>query len=122
MLLTERFDEGLALLQKMLDWDPIDMTYCRMLQTKKGESRWDGKPLENVPRISELSPEVCSAKNWSYHRTSVVLVGLFFCLQVSCSYMTHKYTPDVRKGRVRAWSIVKGLRQATNEYSPPSPR
>ncbi|CAN0564455.1 unnamed protein product, partial [Ectocarpus sp. 12 AP-2014] len=50
VLLTERFDEGLALLQRMLQWDPIDMTYCKMLQTKKGEMRWDGKPLENVPK------------------------------------------------------------------------
>lgn len=58
-MLTERFDEGLALLQKMLNWDPIDITYCKMLQTKKGETRWDGKPLENVPKIHELSPEVC---------------------------------------------------------------
>lgn len=58
VLLTERFDEGLALLQRMLQWDPIDMTYCKMLQTKKGEMRWDGKPLENVPKISDLAPEV----------------------------------------------------------------
>lgn len=58
VLLTERFDEGLALLQRMLQWDPIDMTYCKMLQTKKGERRWDGKPLQNVPKISDLAPEV----------------------------------------------------------------
>ncbi|CAM9555852.1 unnamed protein product, partial [Laminaria digitata] len=57
VLLTERFDEGLALLQRMLNWDPIDMTYCKMLQTKKGETRWDGKPLENVPKIADLPPE-----------------------------------------------------------------
>ncbi|CAM9665132.1 unnamed protein product [Ascophyllum nodosum] len=60
VLLTERFDEGLALLQKMLGWEPIDMTYCKMLQTKKGEKRWDGKPLQNVPKASELPPEVLS--------------------------------------------------------------
>ncbi|CAN0161576.1 unnamed protein product [Ectocarpus fasciculatus] len=60
VLLTERFDEGLALLQRMLQWDPIDMTYCKMLQTKKGEMRWDGKPLENVPKISDLAPEILS--------------------------------------------------------------
>eukprot|EP00903_Cladosiphon_okamuranus_P020271 g18603.t1 len=60
VLLTERFDEGLALLQRMLQWDPIDMTYCKMLQTKKGERRWDGKPLENVPKISDLAPAILS--------------------------------------------------------------
>ncbi|CAN0110303.1 unnamed protein product [Discosporangium mesarthrocarpum] len=54
VILTERFDEGLALLQRMLGWDPIDITYCKMLQTKKGERRWDGKPLENVPKASDL--------------------------------------------------------------------
>ncbi|CAM9975787.1 unnamed protein product [Sphacelaria rigidula] len=58
VMLTERFDEGLALLQKMLNWDPIDITYCKMLQTKKGEKRWDGKPLQDVPKIPDLPPEV----------------------------------------------------------------
>ena len=78
MLLTERFDEGLALLQRMLQWDPIDMTYCKMLQTKKGETRWDGKPLENVPKISDLAPEVCVC----------VCVCVYVCVCVLASLVT----------------------------------
>ena len=78
VLLTERFDEGLALLQKMLGWEPIDMTYCKMLQTKKGEKRWDGKPLQNVPKASELPPEV-SAK---YSRSACVSMRPVFLFAI----------------------------------------
>lgn len=66
VVLTERFDEGLALLQKMLKWDAIDITYCKMLQTKKGANRWDGKPLENVPKIDDLSMEVSNVYIYIY--------------------------------------------------------
>ena len=31
-----------------------------MIETKKGESRYDGKKLTNVPKIHELPPEVCT--------------------------------------------------------------
>lgn len=29
ILLTEVFEESLALFMHMFNWDPIDMTYCR---------------------------------------------------------------------------------------------
>lgn len=67
VLLTERFDEGLALLQKMLKWDPVDITYCAMLPTKAGMMRWDGKPLKNIPKISELPPEVTLKLDYPVH-------------------------------------------------------
>lgn len=29
ILLTEQFEESLAIFMRMFNWDPIDMTYCR---------------------------------------------------------------------------------------------
>ena len=87
VLLTERFDEGLAMLQRMLKWDPIDMTYCKMLQTKKGETRWDGKPLENVPKIADLPPEASAALRGAYPCVCVVHIYRKHVL-VNCSSCT----------------------------------
>lgn len=53
-MLTEKFDEGLMILRRLLGWDMIDMTYARMMQTKQGSRRWDGKTLKNVPDFYSL--------------------------------------------------------------------
>lgn len=58
MILTEEFDEGLMVLRRLLGWDMIDMTYCSMYKTKKGATRYDGKPLVDVPRFEDLSKPV----------------------------------------------------------------
>ncbi|CAN0386062.1 unnamed protein product, partial [Discosporangium mesarthrocarpum] len=58
VLLTEYFDESLALFMRMFNWDPIDMTYCRVVETKAGVQRYDGKDLVDVPRVSQLPLEV----------------------------------------------------------------
>lgn len=54
MLLTEEFDEGLMMMRRLLGWEMIDMTYSRMMETKAGARRWDGKELKNVPDWDEL--------------------------------------------------------------------
>ena len=37
-----------------MGWDMIDMTYSRMMATKEGTRRWDGKELKTVPRFEDL--------------------------------------------------------------------
>ncbi len=54
VFLTERFDEGLMIMRRLLGWDMIDMTYSRMMETKAGARRWDGKELKNVPKWDDL--------------------------------------------------------------------
>lgn len=54
VILTEQFDEGLMVLRRLLGWQMIDMTYCSMYETKKGATRYDGKPLVNVPHFEDL--------------------------------------------------------------------
>eukprot|EP00903_Cladosiphon_okamuranus_P016984 g15656.t1 len=58
ILLTEQFEEGLAIFMRMFNWRPIDMTYCRVIETKAGVARYDGKMLANVPKIRDLPQEV----------------------------------------------------------------
>ncbi|CAN0338893.1 unnamed protein product [Pylaiella littoralis] len=58
ILITEHFEEGLAIFMRMFNWRPIDMTYCRVIETKEGVARYDGKELTNVPKVGDLSPEV----------------------------------------------------------------
>ncbi|CAM9856161.1 unnamed protein product, partial [Ectocarpus sp. 13 AM-2016] len=58
VLLTEHFEEGLAVFMRMFNWRPIDMTFCRVIETKEGVSRYDGKILTNVPKTRDLPPEV----------------------------------------------------------------
>ncbi|CAM9764758.1 unnamed protein product, partial [Hapterophycus canaliculatus] len=58
VLLTEEFDEGLMVLRRLMGWEMIDMTYERMMETKAGGKRWDGKVLKNVPHWEELPPWV----------------------------------------------------------------
>ncbi|CAN0317467.1 unnamed protein product, partial [Ectocarpus sp. 6 AP-2014] len=40
VLLTERLDEGLLTLGRMLHWHMIDLTYCDLNETKEGSRRW----------------------------------------------------------------------------------
>ncbi|CBJ28709.1 Sulfotransferase [Ectocarpus siliculosus] len=54
VLLTEAFDEGLMMMRRILGWEMIDMTYSRMMETKAGGARWDGKELKNVPHWEDL--------------------------------------------------------------------
>lgn len=58
MMLTEEVDEGLVLLGKILGWDPIDLTYTSLLETREGALRWDDKPLKKAPKPSELDRDV----------------------------------------------------------------
>eukprot|EP00904_Undaria_pinnatifida_P006312 jgi/Undpi1/2810/HiC_scaffold_14.g06187.m1 len=57
IILTEAFDEGLMVLRRLMGWEMIDMTYARMMETKAGSRRWDGKDLKNVPHFDDLSQE-----------------------------------------------------------------
>lgn len=54
IFLTERFDEGLMALRRLLGWSMIDMTYMKLIQTKAGSKRWDGKPFVDRPSFEEL--------------------------------------------------------------------
>ena len=58
VILTEAFDEGLMVLRRLMGWEMIDMTYSRMMETKAGSRRWDGKEMKNVPHFHELDPSV----------------------------------------------------------------
>ncbi|CAM9255566.1 unnamed protein product, partial [Laminaria digitata] len=60
ILLTEQFEESLAIFMRMFNWRPIDMTYCKVIETKAGVARYDGKMLTNVPKIKDLPLEVLS--------------------------------------------------------------
>lgn len=54
IFLTERFDEGLMVLRRILGWSMIDMTYMKLNQTKAGVRRYDGKPLLDPPAFDDL--------------------------------------------------------------------
>lgn len=58
IFLTERYEEGLMVLRRILGWDMIDMTYLPMKVTEAGEKRWDGKRLANKPSFDELPKKV----------------------------------------------------------------
>lgn len=58
ILLTEKMDEGLMLLRRLLSWDLIDVTYTTMLKTEQGIRRWDGKALGDVPHFEDLPQPV----------------------------------------------------------------
>ena len=54
-------------LRRLMGWEMIDMTYARMMETKAGSRRWDGKDLKNVPHFDDLSQEVSgSAGFWVF--------------------------------------------------------
>eukprot|EP00730_Choanoeca_flexa_P014292 TRINITY_DN6200_c0_g1_i1.p1 TRINITY_DN6200_c0_g1~~TRINITY_DN6200_c0_g1_i1.p1 ORF type:complete len:536 (+),score=121.11 TRINITY_DN6200_c0_g1_i1:138-1610(+) len=59
MLLSERFDEGLVLARRLFNWDPLDITYVRLLDShsKEGSRRWDGKKLFPTPKVASLPIE-----------------------------------------------------------------
>ncbi|CAM9489080.1 unnamed protein product, partial [Scytosiphon promiscuus] len=58
IILTDRFDDGLLVLRRMLQWDMIDITYCELNETKEGQKRWDGLPFVNRPHFDSLPKEV----------------------------------------------------------------
>lgn len=41
-------------LRRLMGWEMIDMTYERMMETKAGGKRWDGKELKDVPHWQDL--------------------------------------------------------------------
>lgn len=57
-VLTERFDEGLMVLRRLLGWEMVDMTYLSMYKTVTGSSRYDGKPLIESPHFDDLPEHV----------------------------------------------------------------
>ncbi|CAM9489564.1 unnamed protein product [Scytosiphon promiscuus] len=58
VILTERFDEGLMVLRRLLGWSMVDMTYVSVLKTADGAKRYDGKSLVKAPRFEDLPGEV----------------------------------------------------------------
>lgn len=58
ILLTEKLDEGLMVLRRLLGWDLIDVTYTKMMETKQGTKRYDGQVLAAVPNFEDLPPAV----------------------------------------------------------------
>ncbi|CAM9450759.1 unnamed protein product [Discosporangium mesarthrocarpum] len=58
VILTDRFDEGLVLLKRMLGWELIDMTYSVVMETDEGVKRYDGKTLKRVPKFDDLPKKV----------------------------------------------------------------
>lgn len=60
-MLTEEVDEGLVLLGKVMDWDPIDLTYASLLEARDGATRWDDKLVTKAPRPKDLHSAVSSS-------------------------------------------------------------
>eukprot|EP00904_Undaria_pinnatifida_P012460 jgi/Undpi1/8344/HiC_scaffold_25.g10812.m2 len=58
IFLTDRFDEGLMILRRILGWSMIDMTYITLNETKAGSRRWDGKPFVDTPSFDDLPEKV----------------------------------------------------------------
>ncbi|CAN0230044.1 unnamed protein product [Scytosiphon promiscuus] len=58
IILAERFDEGLLVLRRMMQWHMIDLTYCVLNETKVGQSRWDGIPFVDRPHFDSLPKQV----------------------------------------------------------------
>eukprot|EP00903_Cladosiphon_okamuranus_P011852 g11134.t2 len=58
VVLTERLDEGLLVMRRMLHWHMIDLTYCDLNETKAGDRRWDGKPFVDRPHFDSLPEKV----------------------------------------------------------------
>ncbi len=54
VILTEDFDRGLMVLRRLMRWEMIDVTYTKMMETKKGAIRWDNEPLVDVPTFESL--------------------------------------------------------------------
>eukprot|EP00904_Undaria_pinnatifida_P012659 jgi/Undpi1/8523/HiC_scaffold_25.g10990.m1 len=55
---TERFDEGLMVLRRLLGWSMIDMTYLYLNETKAGAKRWDGKTFVDPPSFDDLPEKI----------------------------------------------------------------
>ena len=62
--MTDRFDEGLMVLRRLLGWSMIDMTYMKLNETKAG-SQWqsEGNRFVDRPSFDDL-PE--QASPWGY--------------------------------------------------------
>ena len=58
--MTDRFDEGLMVLRRLLGWSMIDMTYMKLNETKAG-SQWqsEGNRFVDRPSFDDL-PEQAS--------------------------------------------------------------
>lgn len=54
IVLTERFDEGMMVLRRLLGWDMIDMTYAKMKVSSAGYVRGNGKKLVETPHFDDL--------------------------------------------------------------------
>ena len=61
VILTEDFDRGLMVLRRLMRWEMIDLTYSKMMETKKGVVRWDNIPLVDVPSFDSLPQWVSAA-------------------------------------------------------------
>ena len=66
ILLTDRFDEGLMVLRRLMGWHMIDMTYMTLRITKIPTRRLVGSKFEERPHFDELPTEVMK-----YHRKRI---------------------------------------------------
>ena len=73
IILTEEFDEGMMVMRRLLGWEMIDMTYSSMYETKKGEKRFDGMTLVDVPHFDDLPQEVRASRTATTTRVECVL-------------------------------------------------
>lgn len=71
-MLTEEVDEGLVLLGRIMDWDPIDLTYASLLETHEGATRWDGKPIIKAPIPKDLPSTVSGCGRIVFRWTTAV--------------------------------------------------
>lgn len=58
VVLTEKFDEGLMVMRRLMGWEMMDMTYTSMYKTVNGAHRFDGKPLVESPHFEDLPEHV----------------------------------------------------------------
>ncbi|CAM9178607.1 unnamed protein product [Ectocarpus sp. 12 AP-2014] len=116
VLLTEHFEEGLAVFMRMFNWRPIDMSFCRVIETKEGVSRYDGKKLTNVPKTRDLPPEVMAQINRQTQLDQALYkAGVKVYLQKRAEYQDNLEV-DVRRIRT-VQSAVHGYL----EFNPKSP-
>lgn len=93
-MLTDNIDEGLVLLGKLMDWDPIDLTYASLLEARNGGTRWDDKPVTKAPRPKDLHSAV-SLTDY----ICVVVPCLFVISVCSCACLLRDGWRGVDDGR-----------------------
>lgn len=64
-------------LRRLMRWEMIDLTYTKMMETKKGAMRWDNEPLVDVPTFESLPQWVSSIR-----RDSQCDIDKSFCCAV----------------------------------------